>query len=167
MSRRVKQIVMAIILLAALAGAAVWYLQRGNGQAVAFRTAPVKRGDLLVSISATGTVEPEEVIDVGAQVAGQILSFGKDADGKTVDYGSMVEAGTVLAKIDDSLYAADAAQAEAQVQAGRAAVQRAEADLGQLKAKLQQAERDWQPGPEARPVRSTGRSQLRRLQVGL
>ena len=32
MSRRVKQIVMAIILLAALAGAAAWYLQRGNGR---------------------------------------------------------------------------------------------------------------------------------------
>jgi HlyD family secretion protein len=144
MRRGVKQIVMGIVLLAALAGAAVWYLQRGNGQTVAFRTAPVKRGDLLVSISATGTVEPEEVIDVGAQIAGQILSFGKDASGKTVDYGSMVDAGTVLAKIDDSLYAAEAAQAEAQVLAGRASVQRAEADLNQLRAKLQQAERDWQ-----------------------
>ena len=144
MSRRVKQIVTGIVLLAALAGAAAWYLQRGNGQTVAFRTAPVKRGDLLVSISATGTVEPEEVIDVGAQIAGQILSFGRDSSGKTVDYGSMVDAGTVLAKIDDSLYAAEAAQAEAQVQAGRASVQRAEADLNQLRAKLQQAERDWQ-----------------------
>ncbi len=144
MGRRVKQILMAVVLLAALAGAAAWYLQRGNGPTAAYRTAPVKRGDLLVTISATGTVEPEEVIDVGAQVAGQILSFGKDASGKTVDYGSMVEAGTVLARIDDSLYAADAAQTEAQVQAGRAAVQRAEADLGQLRAKLQQTERDWQ-----------------------
>jgi HlyD family secretion protein len=143
MSRRGKQIVMVIILLVGLAGAAAWYLQRGNGQTVAYRTAPVKRGDLLVSISATGTVEPEEVIDVGAQIAGQILSFGKDASGKSVDYGSMVDAGTILAKIDDSLYAADAAQAEAQVQAGRASVQRAESDLGQLRAKLLQTERDW------------------------
>jgi HlyD family secretion protein len=50
----------------------------------------------------------------------------------------------VLAKIDDSLYSAEAAQAEAQVQSGRAAVQRAESDLVQLQAKLQQAERDWQ-----------------------
>ena len=144
MSRRAKQIVTGIIVLAALAGAAAWYLQRSNGQAVAYRTAAVKRGNLVMSISATGTVEPEEVIDVGAQIAGQILSFGTDAFGKTVDYGSMVDAGSVLAKIDDSLYAADAAQAEAQVQAGRASVQRAEADLNQLQAKLQQADRDWQ-----------------------
>jgi len=151
MSRRVKQIIMGIIFLAALAGTAAWYLQRGNGQNVAYRTVPVKRGDLLVSISATGTVEPEEVIDVGAQIAGQILAFGKDASGKAVDYGSMVDAGTVLAKIDDSLYAADAAQAEAQVQAGRASVQRAEADLGQLRAKLQQTERDWQRAQKLGP----------------
>jgi HlyD family secretion protein len=142
---------MAVVFLAALAGAAAWYLQRGNGPAAAYRTAPVKRGDLLVTISATGTVEPEEVIDVGAQVAGQILSFGTDASGKTVDYGSMVEAGTVLARIDDSLYAADTAQAEAQVLSGRASVQRAEADLGQLRAKLQQTERDWQRAQKLGP----------------
>lgn len=51
----------------------------------------MKRGDLTVSIIATGTVEPEEVVDVGAQVAGQIVSFGEDADGKTVDYGSVIK----------------------------------------------------------------------------
>jgi HlyD family secretion protein len=151
MSRLVKRIIMGIFLLAALAGAAAWYLQRGSGRIVSYFTAPVKRGDLLVSISATGTVEPEEVIDVGAQIAGQIMSFGKDAEGHPVDYGSVVKAGTVLAKIDDSLYAADAAQAEAQVQAGRAALQRAEADLGQLRAKLEQAERDWQRAQKLGP----------------
>ena len=38
------------------------------------------RSNILVTIRATGTVEPEEVVDVGAQVAGEILYFGKDAD---------------------------------------------------------------------------------------
>jgi HlyD family secretion protein len=128
-----------------------WYLQRGDSQETVFRRAQVKRGDLLVSISATGTVEPEEVIDVGAQIAGQIQSFGKDADGGTVDYGSVVEAGTVLAKIDDSLYAADAAATAAQVQSAKASLQRAEADLGQMQAKLQQAERDWQRAKKIGP----------------
>ena len=38
-------------------------------------------------INATGTVEPEEVVDVGAQVAGRIVEFGKDTQtGKTIDY---------------------------------------------------------------------------------
>jgi HlyD family secretion protein len=128
-----------------------WYVLRGSDSETAYRTAAVRRGDLLVSISATGTVVPEEVIDVGAQIAGQIVSFGKDATGRSVDYGSVVEEGMILAKIDDSLYSADAAQAEAQVQSGRAALQRAEADLGQLRAKLHQAERDWQRAQKIGP----------------
>jgi HlyD family secretion protein len=151
MSRLVQRVAIVVILLGVLGAGAAWYLKGRNGPVMAYRTAPVKRGDLLVSISATGTVEPEEVIDVGAQIAGQIMSFGKDAGGRTVDYGSIVEAGTVLAKIDDSLYSADAAQAEAQVQSGRAALQRADGDLGQLRAKLQQAERDWQRAQKLGP----------------
>jgi HlyD family secretion protein len=54
-----------------------------------------------------------------------------------------VEAGTVLAQIDDALYAAEVSQAKAQVAQAQANVKRAEADLGQLRAKLYQAERDW------------------------
>ena len=131
-------------LLGLVAAAAGWHLRNGREPATLYRTARVERGDLVLSISATGTVQPEEVIDVGAQVAGQILSFGKDAHGKTVDYGSVVEEGTVLARIDDSLYLADAAQSEAQVQAAGAALKRAQAELEQLKAKLHHGERDWQ-----------------------
>ena len=136
MKNHVKKIFIILIVLGLVGTASAAYFWREKGDLPAYRTAEVTRGDLLVSISATGTVEPEEVIDVGAQVAGQILSFGKDANGKTVDYGSVVEEGTVLARIDDSLYEADAAQAEAQVQSARASLQRAEADLEQLKAKL-------------------------------
>jgi HlyD family secretion protein len=143
MKRLIKRIAVMLAVLGLIGGVAAWYLERSNGQAFSYRTVQVTRGDLLVSISATGTVEPEEVIDVGAQVAGQIVSFGKDANGKTVDYGSAVKEGTILARIDDSLYAADAAQAEAQVQSAKVGLQRAEADLEQMKAKLQQAERDW------------------------
>jgi HlyD family secretion protein len=134
-----------IIGLAVVVGALLFmgFLQRGSRDAATFRTVPVKRGDLQATISATGTVEPEEVVDVGAQVAGKIVAFGKDKHGKPVDYGSVVEAGTVLARIDDALYAADVAVAQAQLGQAKAALQRSEADLGQLKAKLFQAQRDW------------------------
>ncbi len=143
---------LVILLVLVLAGAAgAWYLQRGKDQPPELRTAPVVRGELLDSISATGTVEPEEVVDVGAQVAGQILAFGRDADGKTVDYGSHVKRGTVLARIDNSLYAADEAKARAQVQTAAAGLRRARADLGQLNAKLHQAQRDWQRAQKLGP----------------
>jgi len=96
-----------------------------------------------VSIGATGTVEPEEVIDVGAQVAGRIMSFGKDANGNTVDYTSLVKANMVLAQIDDTVYAAQVAEATAQQQQAQAAVLTAQATLRQNQAKLYQAQRDW------------------------
>ena len=79
----------------------------------------MKRGDLAATISATGTLEPEAAVDVGAQVAGVIISFGKDKRGKLVNWGSEVEAGTVLAKIDDSLYVAAVKTAEGQLQQAR------------------------------------------------
>ncbi len=131
--------------------AVYWFWPGDNSGGAVFRTAPITRGDLLAAISATGTVEPEEVVDVGSQVAGKIVSFGKDKNGKTVDYGSEVEAGTILAQIDDSLYAADVAQARAALAQARANVRRAEADLGQFKAKLFQAEQDWKRAQKLGP----------------
>ncbi|HSW44653.1 MAG TPA: efflux RND transporter periplasmic adaptor subunit [Phycisphaerae bacterium] len=146
-----KKILVLVILAGLLVGAGTAYWRRSGATAVVLRTEAVCRGDLVVSISATGTVEPEEVIDVGAQVAGLILSFGQDANGKTVDYGSPVETGTVLATIDDALYTSDLTQAEAQVLTAKGGLQRAEADLEQAKAKLYQADRNWERAKQLGP----------------
>jgi HlyD family secretion protein len=152
-----KKVVVVIVVIVFVI-VAVSYLRSSGGKSVVFRTVPVKQGDLLATISATGTVEPEEVVDVGAQVAGQINTFGKDKNGKTIDYGSVVEENTILAQIDDSLYAADVALAEAQLLQARAGVQRSEADLGQLKAHLDQARRDWDRAQKLGPSEALAQS---------
>lgn len=145
-----KLLLLAVVVCGGVA-AYVRYWHEPAATVPRFRTADVTRGDLSVTISATGTVEPEEVIDVGAQVAGAILSFGKDVNGKLIDYGSEVGEGTVLAKIDDSLYAADVATAKAQLEQAHASDTRAAADLGQFKAKLDQAQRDWERAQKLGP----------------
>jgi HlyD family secretion protein len=121
-----------------VAGAGAWYWYAAARAVTTYRTVPVERGNLVATIAASGTIEPEEVVDIGAQVAGQIKSFGKDPRDatKTIDYGTPVEQGTVLAQIDEILY-------KAQVDQARANLQKAEADVIQMKAKLYQAERDW------------------------
>ena len=121
MQRSLKVPVLAgiIVLICILAG--LWWLHSGGGSKASFRTAAVKRGDVAATISATGTIEPVEVVDVGAQVAGLIKSFGTDVNGKAIDYGSVVEKDAVLATIDDSVYAANLGVAQAQVDQDKAA----------------------------------------------
>ena len=74
-------------LLPATGGYFLWSRAATAAEVTTFRT-----GKVVASIDATGTVEPEEVVDVGAQVAGMILAFGTGQDGKPIDYGSEVEA---------------------------------------------------------------------------
>ncbi len=140
--RKVGIIILVSVLLAVMA-AGGWLFRSKGDRVPIFQTAPVKRGDLVPTISATGTVEPEQVVDVGAQVAGIIMAFGKDKFGKTIDYGSVVEKGTVLAKIDDSLYAAALETAKAQLRQNEANEISAEANVLQMKAKLVDAQNDW------------------------
>jgi len=128
-------VVVALVLLG--------YFASGRRTAAAFRSVPLRRGDLVAMISASGTVEPEVTVDVGAQVQGQILSFGKDADNKTVDYGSVVRQGMMLAKIDDMLYVAAVNIDKAAVDQARANLANAKANVLQMKAKLFDAEADW------------------------
>lgn len=151
-----KKVLVLLVLLAGLAGGGWYYWQRTQPPATAFRTAQVQRGDLTVTIGATGVVEPLEVVDVGAQVAGRIIAFGQDPKDptKVIDYNTEVEEGTVLARIDDSLYAADVAQSAAQLEQERANVIKAQADLAQMKAKLVQAENNWKRAQELGPSRA-------------
>jgi HlyD family secretion protein len=142
MNRFLKILIAGVIAVAVLA-AGIWWWHARNSSQLSFRTAFVKRGDVESTINASGTIEPMEVVDVGAQVAGRIKSFGTDIEGKTVDYGSVVENGAVLAKIDDSVYAADLAVAKAQVEQAAAGELSAAANLEQMKAKLVQAEAEW------------------------
>lgn len=138
-----KRLVVVVVLLGILGVGAAWYFRNGSTPDVQFRTDQITRGDLVATISATGTVQAEELVDVGAQVAGRIVEFGKDTDGKPIDYRSNVKAGMLLARIDDSVYQSNVASATAQLTSARAGVARANADLKAAMAKLGQAERDW------------------------
>ena len=143
MRRTVGITILVVIGLAVIGGAGMWWFRSKGDKGPRLRTVPVKRGDLAATISATGTVEPEAAVDVGAQVAGVIIAFGKDKHGRDMDWGSVVDAGTVLAKIDDSLYAATVETAKAQFQQAAANKISADANVLQMKAKLLQAQQDW------------------------
>src|SRR3954468_13471431 len=154
-----KKLLLVLVLLLIVGGTAAWYWKHNGKSETNLITAQVKRGDVVYTIGATGTVEPEEVIDVGAQVAGKIMEFGKDKDGKTVDYGSYIEAGKLLARIDETVYLAALSEAKAALAQANAGVQRAQADLLQMKAKLDQGQRDWDRAQKLGPSDALSQSQ--------
>jgi HlyD family secretion protein len=143
--------VVSIILLALVGGGFTVYQHLADQPNFNYKTGKVRRGDVVASISETGTLEPEEVVDIGAQVAGAIVAFGNDTSGKPVDYNSKVEPGMLLARIDDTVYKADVDVAQAQLDQARTAIDKGNADLAQAKAKLVQAENDWKRARDLGP----------------
>lgn len=140
-----KIILALLIALGATIGGTIYYTQRAVVRTTAyFRTIPVQRDNLLCTISATGTLEPEELVNVGAQVAGLITGFGKDTQGKSVNYNSVVEKDAELAYIDKAPYQAAFDQAEA-------ALAKSNADLLQYEAKLEQTKQEWKRAQVLRP----------------
>ena len=56
-----KKILLVVVIVATGIAIAAWYFHKDNGKKMSFRTALITRGDLVATISATGTVEPEEL----------------------------------------------------------------------------------------------------------
>jgi HlyD family secretion protein len=149
-----KKVFATLVLFAVVGGGAAYYARyTAINPVTSFRTVAIKRGDLLSTIGATGTVEPEEVVDVGAQVMGLILEFGPDPrdSSKVIDYRSVVEKGSVLARIDPTPYEAALDQAEA-------TLEQSKANQLQLEAKYEQAEQDWKRAQRLRPDRAASKN---------
>lgn len=94
---------LALLLIAAILATVT--LSRARG-ATSYVTAPVEQETLTQTVSASGTVNPQNTISVGTQVSGTISQID-------VDYNSVVHKGEVLARLDPSTLQAQLDQAEA------------------------------------------------------
>jgi HlyD family secretion protein len=132
-----KKLLLLMVLLWGAGAYGLWYVSDTRTQRVSYRIVTIKRGDIGSTINTTGTIEPEEVVDVGAQLAGRIESFATDPGNpsKTISYGSRVEQGTVLARLDSALF-------QARLDQARGRVAKADADIEFAEAKQRQADRE-------------------------
>ena len=93
----------------ALGGYYAWRTWFAGGNAAGeYLTAVVQRGDIEDTVSATGTLQPRDFVDVGTQVSGQLKVVN-------VQIGQTVKAGDLLAEIDPTVY-------RTRVDAGRASL---------------------------------------------
>lgn len=103
--------------------------RRHAADVVQYETRPVDRGDLIKTVSATGTLQPVKEVDVGIEVSGTI----KTVD---VDYNDHVTNGQVLARIETSKLEAQALQSEAALESARAKLQQVQATVQETRAQL-------------------------------
>jgi HlyD family secretion protein len=112
-------IISAVIILLAVTG---YILFRGNGNEQKFRTEKVTKGDIVMAVTSTGTVNPVTTVLVGTQVSGTIKEI-------YVDFNSPVKKGQLIARIDPALFEAQVNQARANLFSARANQEKAEATL--------------------------------------
>jgi HlyD family secretion protein len=161
-------LVLSVVALLGLGGWGLWAWQTSGAGQVKYKTEEVKVGSLVATINASGTLVPEDVIDVGAQVAGQIVKFGKDLDNsaKDIDYRARVKVGTKLAFIDPAIYKSEVDIAKGALLTAQGEVERSEKDvktteervrearanLGTARATLIQAQKDLYDAKRQRAV---------------
>ncbi|HKX23112.1 MAG TPA: efflux RND transporter periplasmic adaptor subunit [Rhizorhapis sp.] len=104
-----------------------------SGDATQYATEDLQRGNLTVTVSATGNLKPINQVDVGSEQSGLITDV-------YVDVNDRVARGQILASLDTSRLIDTVNQARAEVAAAEAGVGEAEATAAQNKSNLDRLE---------------------------
>ena len=107
--RRGVKLSLSLLIVAAIGGGAAWWFEAGaNNAPSAYVTQAIALGDVEDTVSALGSLQPLQYVDVGTQVSGQLQKI-------SVDYGDEVKEGQLLAHIDPTVYQAKVNADQAQL----------------------------------------------------
>ena len=119
-------IVGAVLLVGAAVAVGFIVFTDGNGKDSAdapdIKTATVERGDIAVTIDATGTIKPLNIVEVSSKASGKILEL-------RVDAGDYVEKDEIIAVIETTYVQISLEQAQADLRSAEARLQQAEIDF--------------------------------------
>lgn len=118
--------VLTISGIVALLAATAWYVLLPGEQSITYKTEPVTRHDLAVTITATGQLAPVNQVDVGSELSGTVAKVN-------VDYNDIVTRGQVLATLDTSELDASVVEQKAALKVAQARVAQAAATLTESK----------------------------------
>ncbi len=124
-----KKILIAI-LIASVLGVTAFLIFSNKENEIKYRTEKIVRGDIVSTVTATGTVNAVTTVLVGTQVSGTIKNI-------YVDFNSPVKKGQVIALIDPATFEAQVEQARANLLSAKANLERAEAALVDAKRTLE------------------------------
>jgi HlyD family secretion protein len=116
-----------LVMMVAAAGAGLWYWQarQKQGAGPSYVTEAASKGDLTLTVSANGTLQPTRSVNVGSELSGTVREV-------LVDVNDRVKKGQVLVVLDT-------AKLSDQVQRSGAALLSAQAQLAQATATLKEA----------------------------
>ncbi|NDY74131.1 efflux RND transporter periplasmic adaptor subunit [Desulfobacter hydrogenophilus] len=134
--KKSKKRIFIIILILILVAAGTYFFLLSKGPpsggpdaGMSFKTAPAAVTDIHVTVSATGTLEPTNEVEVGSELSGTIQEV-------FVDYNDQVTEGQVLARLDITDLQAQVRKSKASLAAARASVRQAQATVDQTDRKL-------------------------------
>jgi HlyD family secretion protein len=134
-SRKGKIFLLIGALALAIAAFFIWKAVAGrSGKTTTYITEPIKRGDLRVSVTATGNLEPTNEVTVGSELSGTVKEV-------FVDTNDQVTKGQPLAKLDTSKLEQQTESSRATAAAAQARVAQAQATLVESEASLRRLEK--------------------------
>jgi HlyD family secretion protein len=117
----------AVIIGAVITGLVLARTDQTDG--TQYRTEDARRGDLIVTVTATGNLEPTNQVDVSSELSGTVRSVD-------VDYNDTVKVGQVLARLDTSKLEAQNLQYKAAVASAKAKVLQTQATVKEAGSNL-------------------------------
>ena len=130
-SRRLpKWVTYAAVIAVILTGAFYWSMSAQMDQQVRYVTAAAERGDLRITVTATGTVEPTNLVEISSELSGTLSVVN-------ADFNDRVSKGTVLAELDT-------AKLEALVAVSKAALDSTIARVAMVQATLEEAREKYE-----------------------
>ena len=106
---------------------------RSDGDGLRYTTEPSRRGDLTVTVTATGTLQPTNQVDVGSELSGTVRTV-------SADFNDVVKVGQELAKLDTSKLDSAVLQSRAALESARAKVEQAQASLVEADSQIARLE---------------------------
>ncbi|WGW06018.1 efflux RND transporter periplasmic adaptor subunit [Tropicibacter oceani] len=160
-ARRIPRGVGTAVVLAGLVALAGWWWTSATAEKpVTYTTAQAATADLRVTVTATGTVEPTNLVEISSELSGTLARVN-------VDFNDPVTKGTVLAELDTTKLDAQVAVAKAGLDSAIARVAMATASLEDAREKYETTQSLEERGVSAHQTLVTQKTAFVRAQAEL